>query len=299
MDDLQLTCFKEPETLADVDIHLRVAAGADGERTLLLGIEGVLPGEISLDGVCLLKRGIDQVHPGIALAEVLLHDGIVRAAENKVFDLLAGEDIVDLRSDLKIDVVLVEIAAVNERRQQGRAFADDVAVRIALVDQLGIFAGGDREFGSDQTDGPELLADDILRGFFDDADDLIIEAGTKPVSHGGDGVAGDRRALHAVAAKEPEHVAAQLKNLIRGFVAVRAVGAVAEIDNVFPGKNALQLLDDRQTTNAGVHDTDGIGRVQHGKFLLKIICKYCITRTDKCKSSFIKRQMKKILQFVV
>ena len=60
--------------------------------------------------------------------EVFLHDGVVRAAENQVADLLAGENVVDLRGDLKIDVVLVEVAAVHERSEQGRALADHMAV---------------------------------------------------------------------------------------------------------------------------------------------------------------------------
>ena len=94
MHDLQLACLKELQTLADVDIHLRVTARADDELALLLRVERVLLGEIRLDGVCLLKRGIDELHIRVALAEVFLHDGIVRAAENEIFDLFARENVV-------------------------------------------------------------------------------------------------------------------------------------------------------------------------------------------------------------
>lgn len=117
MNDLQLARLKEAETLADVDVHLRVAAGTDGEGALLLRVQGILLGEVRLDGIRLLERGVDEVQLRIALVEVFLHDGVVRAAENQVADLLAGENVVDLRGDLKIDVVLVEVAAVHERSE--------------------------------------------------------------------------------------------------------------------------------------------------------------------------------------
>ena len=72
--------------------------------------------------------------------EVLFHDGIVRAAEDQVFDLFARENVVDLRTDLGVNVVLVEVAAVNECREQGRALADDLALGITLMDELGVLA---------------------------------------------------------------------------------------------------------------------------------------------------------------
>src|SRR5574344_73973 len=107
MNDLQLARLKEAETLADVDVHLRVAAGTDGEGALLLRVQGILLGEVCLDGIRLLERGVDEVQLRIALVEVFLHDGVVRAAENQVVDLLAGENVVDLRGDLKIDVAVL------------------------------------------------------------------------------------------------------------------------------------------------------------------------------------------------
>ena len=81
--------------------------------------------------------------------EVFLHDGVMRAAKDQVFDLFAGKDVVDLRADLGVDVVLVEIAAVDECRKQGRALADDLALGRILVDELGVFAGGNGEPYSD------------------------------------------------------------------------------------------------------------------------------------------------------
>ena len=269
VNDLQLGRLKQTQTLADVDVHLRVAAGADRERALLLGVEGILLGEVRLDSVCLLKRGVDELHLGVALAEVVLHDGIVRAAEDEVFDLLAGEDVVHLRGDLEVDVVLIEVAAVHEGGEQGRTLADDLAIGIAVVDQLGVLAGGDRELGGDQADSVEFLADDVLGGLFHDADDAVVEAGTEPVRHRGDGVAGDGGALDAVIAEELKHVLAQLKDLVGSLVAVGAVGAVAEVDDILTGQDALQLAHDGQSADAGVHHTDGIGSSKHRKFLLK------------------------------
>ena len=46
-------------------------------------------------------------------------------------------------------------------------------------------------------------------------------------------------ALDTVVAEELEHVAAQLEDLVRGLVAVGAVGTVAKIDDIFAGENAL------------------------------------------------------------
>ena len=89
MNDLQLARLKEAETLADVDVHLRVAAGTDGEGALLLRVQGILLGKVRLDGIRLLERGVDEVQLRIALVEVFLHDGVVRAAEDQVVDLLA------------------------------------------------------------------------------------------------------------------------------------------------------------------------------------------------------------------
>ena len=152
MDDLQLARLEETEALADVDIYLRVAARADDEFTLFLRVERVLLGEVCLDGVCLLERGVDEVHFGIALVEVLFHDGIVRAAEDQVFDLFARENVVDLRTDLGVNVVLVEVAAVNKCREQGRALADDLALGITLMDELGVLAGGNSELRRDEAD---------------------------------------------------------------------------------------------------------------------------------------------------
>jgi hypothetical protein len=150
VDDLQITRLEETEALADVDIYLRVAARADDEFTLFLRVERVLLGEVCLDGVCLLERGVDEVHFGIALVEVLFHDGIVRAAEDQVFDLFARENVVDLRTDFGVNVVLVEVAAVNECREQGRALADDLALGITLMDELGVLAGGNSELRRDE-----------------------------------------------------------------------------------------------------------------------------------------------------
>ena len=152
VDDLQLARLEETEALADVDIYLRVAARADDEFALFLRVERVLLGEVCLDGVCLLERGVDEVHFGIALVEVLFHDGIVRAAEDQVFDLFARENVVDLRTDLGVNVVLVEVAAVNECREQGRALADDLALGITLMDELGVLAGGNSELRRDEAD---------------------------------------------------------------------------------------------------------------------------------------------------
>ena len=59
MYDLELACLKETEASADVDIYLRVSAGADGEAALLLRGERVLRGQICLDGIGLLLRRID------------------------------------------------------------------------------------------------------------------------------------------------------------------------------------------------------------------------------------------------
>ena len=84
-----------------------------------------------------------------------------------------------------------------------------------------------------------MLAQDVFGSFFHDADDLVVEAGAQAVGHGGDGVAGDGSALDTVVAEELEHVAAQLEDLVRGLVAVRAVGTVAKIDDIFAGENAL------------------------------------------------------------
>ena len=152
VDDLQLARLEETEALADVDIYLRVAARADDEFALFLRVERVLLGEVCLDGVCLLERGVDEVHFGIALVEVLFHDGIVRAAEDQVFDLFARENVVDLRTNLGVNVVLVEVAAVNECREQGRALADDLALGITLMDELGVLAGGNSELRRDEAD---------------------------------------------------------------------------------------------------------------------------------------------------
>ena len=208
MDDLQLARLEETEALADVDIYLRVAARADDEFALFLRVERVLLGEVCLDGVCLLERGVDEVHFGIALVEVLFHDGIVRAAEDQVFDLFARENVVDLRTDLGVNVVLVEVAAVNECREQGRALADDLALGITLMDELGVLAGGNSELRRDEADALEMLAQDVFGSFFHDADDLVVEAGAQAVGHGGDGVAGDGSAFDAVVTKKAEHIAA-------------------------------------------------------------------------------------------
>jgi len=196
--------------------------------------------------------------------EVFLHDGVMRAAKDQVFDLFAGKDVVDLRADLGVDVVLVEIAAVDECRKQGRALADDLALGRILVDELGVFAGGNGELRRDQADARELFPHDVFGGFLHDADDLIVKAGTKAVGEGGDGVAGDGGAFDTVVAEELEHIAAELKDLLRGFVAVRAVGAVAKVNDILTGKNALKLAHDGQSADAAVHHADGINCVQHG-----------------------------------
>ena len=132
----------------------------------------------------------------------------MRAAENEIFDLFARENVVDLRADLGVDVVLVKVAAVDERREQGRALADDLAVGRIFVDELGILAGGDGELGRDQADALEVLTHNVLCRFLHDADDLIVKAGTQTVGEGGDGVAGDGGAFDAVVTKKAEHIAA-------------------------------------------------------------------------------------------
>jgi len=161
-----------------------------------------------------------------------------------------------------------------------------MAVGRTLMDKLGILAGGDGEFRADQADAGELLADDILGRLLHDTDDAEIEAGTKALGHCGDGVARHGGALHAVGAEELEHMAAQLKDLIRGLVAVGAVGAVAEVDDVLTGQDALQLAHDGQSADAAVHHADGIGLVEHGKTSSKcngIFFRYCTTGKTNCK----------------
>ena len=297
MNDLQLRCLKESQTLADVDVHLRIAAGADRERALLLGVESVLLGEVRLDGVRLLERGIDELHLGIALTEVVLHDGIVRAAEDEVFDFFAGEDVVDLRGDLEIDVVLVKVAAVHEGGEQGRALADDMAVGIAVVNELSVLARRDCKFGGDQADRIELFADDVLGGLFHDADDAVVEAGAEPVCHRGDGVAGDGGALDAVTAEKLQHMFAQFEDLVGRLVAVGAVGAVAEVDDILTGQDALQLAHDRQSADAGVHHADGIGSSKHRIVPPEKICDYCTTARQKCKGTFSQKNSRNPLLF--
>ena len=135
--------------------------------------------------------------------------------------------------------MLVKVTAVDERREQGGALADDSAFGRALVDELGILAGGDGELRRDQADARKVLAHDVFRRFFHDADDLIIKAGAQAVGEGGNGIAGDGGTLDAVLAEEAKHIAAQIEDLVGSFVAVRAVGTVTEINNVFTGQDAL------------------------------------------------------------
>lgn len=58
VNDLQLARLKETETLADVDVHLRVAAGTDGEGALLLRVQGILLGEVRLDAFACSSAGL-------------------------------------------------------------------------------------------------------------------------------------------------------------------------------------------------------------------------------------------------
>ena len=81
-------------------------------------------------------------------------------------------------------------------------------------------------------------------------------------------------------------MAAQLKDLICGLVAVGAVGAVAEVDDVLTGQDALQLAHDGQSADTAVHHADGIGLVEHGKTSSKcsgIFFRYCTTEKSNCK----------------
>ena len=107
------------------------------------------------------------------------------------------------------------------------------------MDELGVLAGGNSELRRDEADALEMLAQDVFGSFLHDADDLVVEAGAQAVGQGGDGVAGDGGALDTVVAEELEHVAAQLEDLLRGLVAVGAVGAVAKVDDILAGENAL------------------------------------------------------------
>ena len=249
--NFQLGGFKQTKAFCNVYINLRIARGADGERALLLFAEGViLLGEICLNGICLLKSGVYHGYLGVALLEVFFNDGIVGAAEDKMFHLFAGENVIHLSAYLGVDIVLVKIAAVNQRCEQRAALTYNFDRGVVLMNELIVVLGAYGELGSDKTNALYSRFCYVIGSGRNDTDYLIVKMRGKVIHKGGNGVAGDGGDLNSVIAEEFEHILAQFGNLLGGFVAVGAVCTVAKIDYILAGENSLQLSDYRKSAYA-------------------------------------------------
>ncbi len=173
-----------------------------------------------------------------------------------MLNLSPRKDVVHLGFDFGINGFAAEIAAVDHSRQKRAALADHFHGRVELVDQLFISARGNREFRRDQADLFQAGAHDGFRRGLNDADDPEIEFRAQRFHKGGNGIARNRHDLDAASPEEPEHFYAQPRDLLSRFVSVRAVCAVAEIEDVLPREHLLNLARHRKSSDSRIDHAD-------------------------------------------
>lgn len=107
-----------------------------------------VPGE----GLGHLPGGVQQVQGGVQAADVVLHQGIVGAAQHAALDLVHVHQAVQTGADLGVDGGLgggIAHVLFHQVGQVGAAVAEHLALRGLLVDQVGIAARLGGEAGGD------------------------------------------------------------------------------------------------------------------------------------------------------
>ena len=84
-----------------------------GETSFCLWIHRVVLFQEGLDLERLLQHRIDHRNVGIAVFEILLDNGVVRAARDQMIHRLADQDLRNLDADLLIDLLVVLHALVD------------------------------------------------------------------------------------------------------------------------------------------------------------------------------------------
>ena len=103
-----------PNPLRNLDVNLRVTRSTNGKAAFSLLGQGILFRQVVANDIGLFKGRINEGKLRIALFEVLSYNRIMRTPQNDVLNLrISGQDVVDLGTDLGVDVVLVEVTSVN------------------------------------------------------------------------------------------------------------------------------------------------------------------------------------------
>ena len=193
-----------------VQAHLRrlhgVLLGAAGGEDVQLALPGLIVDQplllqIAAHGPGHLLGGVHQLQLGIQAVDVLLHQGIVGAAQNAALHLLLVDQLLQVLSKVIVNGGLsggIAHVALHQVGQVGAAMADDLLIRRHLSDQIGVAVGGGGKAGGDHA---HLMGGQLghrVRASLDHAEHRTAHFIPVLVDEAGDGIAGHQQRLHAV-----------------------------------------------------------------------------------------------------
>ena len=181
----------------------------------------------------------------------------MRAAENNRV-ATAGQQRIDIPLQQRAQLGTVQIAAFNQLNQTGARLSDHAHIGGEAVEQ-------GCELGTLQSASGGKHTDHAAAGSGGGRFDRRLHADNRPVgkvaaqignSRHGRGIAGNHQRLGALLAEKTGHHIATLTDEFRGFLAIRNVPAIGEVQQRLIGQQALNFSQYRQTADTGIEHAD-------------------------------------------